>query len=466
MSIVRRSQLEPALKTIAEENHLFQNWAKTFSCQPELYFTPSTEDEVVKIVRLAKKHEKTIKVCGSGHSPSDLACTRGFLLNLDNLNSLLRVDRKQCMVTVEAGISLHQLHRILGENGLALSNLGSISDQSIAGVISTATHGTGAHFGCLSTMIVDITMITADGELLHCSRTELPEVFDAARCSLGALGIVTRVTLQVEPAFRLEATQKPYRMTDILASWDAVIHSAEHARVWWFPHTDDCVVWRANRTEKPPTTEASNSWLLQRGIGVHLYQAMLNATRYKPSAIPALTRFMFKTIHSKPLHVVDDSYKVFNFDCLFPQYVNEWAIPWEDAPNALRDLDEFIRTNDLKVHFPVEIRFVDEDDVWLSPAYGRKTCYIGVIMYRPYGNPVPYKKYWKGYEDIMRKYAGRPHWAKAHGQSRRDLEASYPKFNAFLQVRQQLDPTGVFLNDYLQRHVVVQNDQPLEAARL
>ncbi|KAG0172812.1 hypothetical protein DFQ28_007000 [Apophysomyces sp. BC1034] len=466
MPTLRKSQLEPSLQAIAQEDHVFQNWAKTFSCTPELYFTPSSEDEVIEIVRLANKHQKTIKVCGSGHSPSDLACTKGFLINLDAMNSLLGIDKEQCTATVEAGVSLHTLHQILGENGLALSNLGSISDQSIAGVMATATHGTGAHFGCLSTMILDMTLVTADGQLLHCSRAHLPDIFDAARCSLGALGIVTRVTLQAEPAFRLEAIQKPYKMPAVLADWDAVIHSAEHVRVWWYPHTDDCVVWRANRTEKPPTEDASQSWLVERGIGVHFYQAVLNATRFKPTMIPRLTRFMFNKVHSRPQHVVGDSYKVFNFDCLFPQYVNEWAIPWVDAPEALRQLDAFIRTNDLKVHFPVEIRFVDEDDVWLSPAYGRKTCYIGVIMYRPYGNPVPYKKYWKGYEDIMRKYGGRPHWAKAHGQSCKALEASYPKFNDFLQVRQQLDPTGVFLNDYLRRHVVSQSNQSLEVARL
>ncbi|KAI7905527.1 D-arabinono-1,4-lactone oxidase-domain-containing protein [Cokeromyces recurvatus] len=456
-------QLEPDLRKIADNNYIFQNWAKTFQCKPELYFTPSTEEQIQKIINLARSLHKPVKVIGSGHSPSDLACTNGFMISIDRLDNLLGIDKKNCRATVEAGMKLHKLHQILRENGLALSNLGSISDQTVAGVISTASHGTGANYGCLSTMIVDMTLITADGNTLFCSDTENKEIFAAARCSLGSLGIITRVTLQLEPDFKLEAIQKPYKFSDILNNWDAVIHSSEHTRIWWYPHTDDCVVWKANRTTKD-ISRSGPSTLIEWGWGFHAYQAMLNITRYKTSLIPYLTKLMFRTLHSYPVQIVDVSNKVFNFDCLFPQYVNEWAIDWKDAPAALRKLDTFIVENDLKVHFPVEIRFVDEDDVWLSPAYGRKTCYIGIIMYRPYHKPVPYKKYWKGYEDIMRQFKGRPHWAKAHGQTRESLETSYPKFQDFLQIRQKLDPEGMFLNDYLKRHVVISHHQ--EAARL
>ncbi|CAO3678863.1 unnamed protein product [Rhizopus microsporus] len=406
-------QLEPELQQVVVDDYTFKNWSNTFTCKPELFFRPRTESQVQKIILLANKLNKPLKAVGSGHSPSDLACSSGFIISLENLNALLNVDKNNNTVTVEAGMSLHKLHVVLRENGLALSNLGSISDESVAGVMATATHGTGAHFGCLSTFIVNLTLVTADGSVLFCSPDENRQVFEAARCSLGALGIITRMTLKVEPDFKLEAIQKPYKFSKVLENWDEVIHSSEHTRIWWYPHTDDCVVWRANRTDKEKY-KSSPSYFMERVYGFHIYQAMLNITRYGPSLIPYLTKLMFKTLHSKPIHVVDDSNKVFNFDCLFPQYVNEWAIDWKDAPAALMKLDKFITENDLKVHFPVEIRFVDEDDVWLSPANGRKTCYIGVIMYRPYGKPVPYKKYWKGYEDIMREYNGRPHWAKVY----------------------------------------------------
>ncbi|KAG1472052.1 hypothetical protein G6F56_001766 [Rhizopus delemar] len=456
MPPIKLEQLEPELQGIAVDTYQFKNWSKTFSCSPELLFSPETENQVKKIILLASKFNKTLKAVGSGHSPSDLACSSGFMITLDRMNRLLNVNKTNNTVSVEAGMSLHTLHKVLRENGFSLSNLGSISDQSIGGVMATATHGTGAHFGCLSSLIVDLTLIAADGRVIFCSFQENRDIFEAARCSLGALGIITRMSLKVEPDFRLEAIQKPEKFSKVLKNWDAVIHSSEHTRVWWYPHTDDCVVWKANRTDKPKYRSAP-SYFMERIYGFHIYQALLNITRYGTSLIPLLTKMMFNTLHSKPVHLVDDSNKIFNFDCLFPQYVNEWAIDWKDAPAALQKLDRFINENDLKVHFPVEIRFVDQDDIWLSPAYGRKTCYIGVIMYRPYGKPVPYKKYWKAYEDIMREYNGRPHWAKAHGQTRHDLEASYPKFNDFLKVREKLDPKGIFVNDYLRRHVVSEN---------
>ncbi|KAI8982683.1 D-arabinono-1,4-lactone oxidase-domain-containing protein [Pilobolus umbonatus] len=405
--------LDDELKSIVSTDYTFQNWAKTFRCTPKLYFQPTTEAHISKIIRLASTLDEPIKVVGSGHSPSDLACTSGFLLNIGHLNKLVQVDTSAHTATVQAGMTLHTLHRVLRENGLAVSNLGSISDQTIAGVMATATHGTGARYGCLSTMILDLTLIDGQGNTLHCSPHENKAIFEAARCSLGALGVITQMTIQVEPDFNLEAIQKPYKFSHVLENWESFIYSSQHTRVWWYPHTDDCVVWEANRTTKEPMFSGPSP-LMDRLYGFHTYQALLNLTRYSPSWIPSLTKLMFKTLFCRPVHIVDVSNKVFNFDCLFPQYVNEWAIPWEEAPDALRQLDEFISHNDLKVHFPVEIRFVDEDDVWLSPAYGRKTCYIGVIMYRPYGKPVPYKKYWKGYEEIMRTHQGRPHWAKVN----------------------------------------------------
>ncbi|KAI9285771.1 D-arabinono-1,4-lactone oxidase-domain-containing protein [Umbelopsis sp. AD052] len=403
--------LAPELKTIAKENHQFRNWANTFGCSPELYFEPSTEEEVSEIVRLAVQNKKHIKVVGSGHSPSDLALTNDYMISIHKLNRVLAVNREEGIITVEAGMDLHTLHQVLKNNGMALSNLGSISDQSVAGIMATASHGTGTTFGSLPTMITDLTIVNGTGDILYCSPSSNADVFEAARCSLGCLGVITRMSLKVEPDFLLEAIQEPAKFDHVLQNWDTVINSAEHVRVWWYPHTDDCVVWRANRTTKP-VTEDKPSWFKYTFVGFHVYQFALNIARYRQSMIPPLTRFFYDKVHSTPTRVVDESYKVFNFDCLFPQYVNEWAIPLEKAPEALKRIEKFIQSSDLKVHFPVEIRFVDADDVWLSPSYGRKTCYIGVIMYRPYGKAVPYKKYWRAYEDVMRSLDGRPHWAK------------------------------------------------------
>lgn len=263
--------------------------------------------------------------------------------------------------------------------------------------------------------MLDLTLITANGETLYCSKTDQPEVFYAATCSLGALGIITRMTLQCEPAFRLENRQEPAKLDHVLQNMDSIIHSAQHVRLWWYPHTDNVVIWRANRTRKEITPRII-SWHTSHWFRYHLYQGLLYVCRFIPSLIPTLTRFMFWATQSKVIERVDDSVKIFNFDCLFPQYVNEWAIPWSRTVEAVKALDRFIETGSvkvesgvvygsssssssgivatapaappadketgLKVHYPIEIRFVKRDDAWLSPAYGVDSCYIGIIMYR------------------------------------------------------------------------------------
>ncbi|RUS20932.1 D-arabinono-1,4-lactone oxidase-domain-containing protein [Endogone sp. FLAS-F59071] len=438
--------LDPDLRKIASTNRVFQNWAKTFSCTPELYFEPTSEEQIVKILELAQRTGKLVKAVGAGHSPSDLACTNGFMVKLDRLNQLLAVDIRAHTATVQAGMTLHELHRVLAENGLALSNLGSVSDQTVAGVMATATHGTGANFKSLSTMV---------GLILHCTPTQNPDIFRAAQCSLGALGIITRMTLQCEPSFRLEAIQEPVPLATTLSTMSAIIHSAEHVRLWWFPHTDMTVVWRANRSIKP-VQPPPQSWLRDRLLGYHAYQAALDVTRFEPmtQALPSLARFFFGVLFDRKMRLVDESYKVFNYDCMFPQYVNEWAIPWEQTSEALRKLDAFVKENDMKVHWPVEVRFADEDDKAFPDDKFTPSSLLFIWIPRPYGRPVPYKKYWQGYEEIMRSLGGRPHWAKAHGQSCAELAASYPHFQDFLRVRQEVDPAGIFLNDYLRRHIV------------
>ncbi|KAK3831818.1 MAG: L-gulonolactone oxidase-like protein [Linnemannia elongata] len=451
------SLLQKELQALSTPNKVFQNWAQTFRCVPEQYYTPATEEEIIKIIHLARISGKNVKAIGTGHSPSDLACTDGFMVNTDKLNRLISVDEEKMTITVQAGMKLHKLHDLLELHDLAMSNLGSISDQSVAGIMSTATHGTGAEYPSMCASVLELTLITATGETISCSKTEKADIFNAAVCSLGALGIITRMTLQCERAFRLENKQEPAKLSDVLSNLDNIIHSAEHVRLWWYPHTDNVVVWRANRTTKEISLPAP-SWRSSKWFAVHAYEALLYICRFIPRLIPTLSQFMFWATQSKPIERVDDSVKVFNFDCLFSQYVNEWSIPWSRTAEALRALDHFIESGSeapLNVHFPIEIRFVKKDDVWLSPAYGVDSCYIGIIMYRPYGMAVPYKRFWAGYEKIMASLDGRPHWAKAHSVTPEGLEESYPKMKEFSAIRQRLDPEGMFLNDYLRRHLVV-----------
>ncbi|PVU92000.1 hypothetical protein BB559_003902 [Furculomyces boomerangus] len=457
LSAQEEKLIQSTLATKPKEKFVFENWSKTFHCTPQLLLAPSNENEVIEIINFARNRGINVKPIGSGFSPSDLACTEGIMMTMKNFNRVLKVDNLNSTITIESGITLHELHKLLGFWGLAFSSIGSISDQTISGVISTAAHGTGIDYGCFSSIVLDLVIIDGLGNRHYCSHSFNKDLFDAARCSLGALGVITQVTLQCEPTFKLKAVQVPMDLDEILNDLPNVLNSAEHVRFWWFPYTNDTVLWKASRT-KEPKKPLKESFLTDKLYGFHYYQFQLLLSRLRPSTIPAITREHYKSRFNKRLEWVDDSHTVFNFDCLFPQYVNEWAIPAENTATALRLLRKWINkereSGGVHVHFPIEVRFVDQDDVWLSPCYKQPVCYIGVIMYRPFHRPVPYKKYWKAYEDIMRALGGRPHWAKAHQMYYFDLMKAYPKFPEFNAIREVCDPEGVFHNDYLRRHIL------------
>ncbi|KAJ1663919.1 D-arabinono-1,4-lactone oxidase [Coemansia sp. RSA 1813] len=442
--------------------HKFTNWAGTFSSHPAFYLAPDTERSIIEIICIANRYRLGVKAIGSGHSPSDLACTDAIMLNMDRMDRVLAHDPYACTLTVESGIRLHALHQKLEDRKMALSSVGSISDQSVAGAMATATHGTGIEYADISGYVTHLVIIDGLGRRHECSAETNSDLFDAARCGLGALGIITQVTIQCEPAFLLHAVQEPTSMDRVLDDFLPIAASAEHVRVWWFPHTDHAVVWKANRTALPKQSPP-DSFLRDRLYGFHIYQMQLYKARLIPSDIPRLAEAHFSRRFDRRIEWVDSSYRVFNFDCLFPQYVNEWAVPLDEAVGALRELRAWIDSQSrdprgVRVHFPVEIRFVRASSVWLSPAYGQSVCYIGVIMYRPYRQPVPYKKYWRAYEDTMRTHGGRPHWAKAHRMFYFELQKTYPRFDDFVSIRNKCDPNGVFVNDYICRHILPPSD--------
>ncbi|CAG8713379.1 13154_t:CDS:2 [Dentiscutata erythropus] len=418
MGKLDKVMLDERLKQISKYNAKIYNWHKTVCNTSELYFEPESEDDIVKIIELAKKNKRNVRAIGMLHSPSDLPFSDGYIISMKKLNRVIEVDvdLEAKTVTVEAGIEITQLNEELSKHGLALSNLCAISDLTIGGAISTATHGTGINFGCLSAQIKSLTLFTDSRGKMHCSETMNSDIFKAALCSLGALGIITQVTIQCETAFLLEANQTPAKLDHILDNLDSIVHSAEHVRFWWFPHTDDCITWKANRTNKKPSPQKL-SYINDTLFGFHLLQLILYLSRFRSSIVPKINQLIFSFKFSKPIHFIDDSYKVFCFDCLFSQYVNEWAIPIEKAKYAIRDLKRWVETSEVSAHYPVEIRFVDQDDIWLSPSYGRK----------------------------------------AHTMFRSELEKAYPKFQSFIELQKQLDPTGLFLNPYLKRHLFGEN---------
>ena len=360
-----------------------------------------------------------------------------------------------------------------------MSNLGSISEQSLAGAISTGTHGTGAKFGIISSQVLEMRIILADGSVRTlCRDNESKDMFLASLCSLGALGIISTITLQAEPAYNLAYEEFLITFTQLETNWDALINSAQLVRFWWFPYTETVLVWRAARTKRVATA-STKSWWSEKFIGYHLLEYLLYLSSFMPSLLPKLNAYYAHKDHSMPTKdfkvepfndadpkcTVGRHVDILNFDCLFKQHVTEWCAPSRSALTALQSLKSKIDQDSqepnggggrkIHAHFPVEIRFVKGDDIWLSPAYGDGVfCYIGIIVYRPYGQEaVPRQAYWTAYEDSMKSVDARPHWAKAFPLRYRELAKLYPMFERFCQMRRQLDPNGLFMNEYTRRHL-------------
>ena len=425
----------------------WRNWGRTQSCRPAAVARPSSVSHIQQLVGDAASRWGRVKVIGAGHSFTDIACTDGVQVSLDDYGEVLEVNGANNRVKVQAGIRLRDLNEALAREGLAMSNLGDIAYQSIAGAISTGTHGTGRAFGNLATFVTELELVLADGSVLRCAPDVDERTFKAAQVGLGALGILSTVTLQCEPAFNLRATEDAKKLDDVLDHLDELFDTNEHFEFYWFPHTSRAWTKENNRTTDPPTPRRRWKEFQNDIVMSNLaFGAICRAGRRRPDAIPGLTR-RFVAPGVGRIRRVSRSDLVYTSPRLVRFAEMEYAIPRSHAKDAIEGVRKLIDANDLKVNFPIEVRVVAPDDILLSPAHGRETCYIAVHMYQG----MDYEPYFRAVESLMMSFDGRPHWGKLHFRDAASLRASYPKWDDFIAVRDALDPRGLFRNAYLDR---------------
>ncbi len=423
----------------------WRNWARNQLCSPLRIHTPSSEEELVRIVQAATTDGERVKVVGSGHSFTGIALTDGRLVRPDRYNRVLSEDRANGTVTVQAGITLDRLNEELDARGLALENLGDIAYQTIAGAISTATHGTGRRLGGIATQVAGMRVIAADGTVIECSEDVEPEVFRAARVGLGALGIVSTVTLRCVPAFNLYAIEMPMRVDEVLEALDEHVNRNDHFEFFWVPGTGWALTKRNRRTDEP--TAPRGRWKEFRDdilLSNVAFGIVCRVGRLRPSLIPRVAKAMPNTGRTE---YTEKSYRVFASPRMIRFYEMEYAVPIEAATEAFNRVRDYVKRSGLILSFPVEVRFTAGDDIPLSTASGRDTCYIAIHVFEG----THYQQYFEAVEDIMDDYGGRPHWGKLHFQTAETLAPRYPEWEAFQKVRARLDPKGVFSNPYLER---------------
>ncbi len=434
-----------AVPSSSTERARWSNWAGNQVCAPTEIVHPSTEAELADAVARAAAAGRRVKVVGSGHSFTGAALTDGTQIVLDRYGRVLDADPVTGLVTVEAGITLRRLNAELARRGLAMPNLGDVQYQTISGALSTATHGTGITHGNLATRIRAMRLVTGDGSVLECSREVEPEVFHAARVGVGALGAISTVTLECVPAFDLHAVEAPERLDGLLADIDTHVEGNDHFEFYWVPHTGWALTKRNNRTTRSPARRPMWREVYEDVVVSNwVFGALCRVGRMRPQAIPRLMRAVPNT---GPVDYVDRSDRIFTSPRHVRFYEMEYAVPRADGPEALQRVRDLVHRSGLFLSFPVEVRFVAADDIPLSPAHGRETCYIAVHVYRG----MEYHQYFSGVEAIMDDYGGRPHWGKLHFQTAETLAPRYPEWDKFQQVRARLDPTGTFANAYLDR---------------
>ncbi len=413
------------------------NWARQQRCAPARIERPESEEELARIVAAAPR----VKVAGSGHSFTDIACTDGVMVDLAGMDRVLEVDGHE--VTVEAGITLRRLGEELQARGLAMENQGDVDPQTLAGAISTATHGTGGRFGNISSRVSAVRLVDGSGELREISEGD---ELRAAQVSLGALGAITAVTLRCVPAFTVHRVDAPRPLDDVLAGLDRQVDAHDHFEAFVMPYTRRALTLTSQRTDRPPEPPGRAKAFLR---DVLLENAALGLAcrlgRRVPALIPSLNRGIASVLGGA--EHLDASNRVFANVRLVRFTEMEYGIPREHAAEALERVLTLIERRRLPVGFPIELRVVAPDDALLSTAHGRPTAYIAVHQYLG----MEYETYFRGVEAIMDEYGGRPHWGKRHYQTAATLAPRYPEWERFATVRARLDPEGRFENDYTRR---------------
>jgi L-gulonolactone oxidase len=422
---------------------MWTNWAGDQRCEPAVVERPTAVGEVVGAVERAVTAGRCVRVAGSGHSFTGAVLTDGTLLSLDRMGAMLDADPGTGLVRVEAGIALHALSQVLAEHGLAMPNLGDIDQQSIAGAISTATHGTGVTLRNLSAQVRALRLVTAGGEVLE---LDGGEDLLAARVAIGALGIVTEVTLQTVPAFTLRGVDAPVALAEVLDGLGARVDGHRHFEFFVFPHADVALTRTNNRVDEPPRARSrGRAYAEDVLLTNHAFHAFCLAGRAFPRRIPQLNRTVTRLAGSTTR--VDRSDRIFASPRLVRFTEMEYALPREHTAEAVRRVMELVPARGLHVPFPIEVRLVAPDDALLSPAHERATGYVAVHMFQG----MPWEPYFRAVEGIMDDYEGRPHWGKRHFQTAETLRPRYPRWDDWQAVRARLDPDGRFANAYSER---------------
>lgn len=417
----------------------WSNWSGMERCQPSKRVAPASETELAELIGQSKQ---TIRFVGSGHSFNALVPTDQTLVSLARLTGIESIDKPARQANIWAGTTLSELGEPLWKNGLSIPNMPDIDRQALAGAIATSTHGAGDRFGSLSSTVTQMRLINARGEIVECSADKNPELFQAARTNLGALGAVTQIKLQVADSLKLKRRQWIMPFEEAIERLDELRSENRNFEFFALPHTDYVFAIIHNETDEEPNIESRYA----SEDSYETFRLMSKVYDWVPGFMRnRLGNMAARTV--EPEVEVARAFEIFSNVRDIRHSEMEYSVPAELAPACIREMMETIRKENINIVFPIEYRYVKADDIWLSPFYGRSSCTISIHQFIDRDH----RPYFDRMEAILRKYEGRPHPGKMHSLSHKEFAALYPRWNDFLQVREEMDPQGKFLNDFLRK---------------
>lgn len=423
---------EAVLPPAPEGKVRWRNWSGLQSCIPDSIKVPASVEELIAIVRDAPG---PIRPVGAGHSFSPLVPTEGTIVSLDRLNALLAHDDAALTAIVQAGIRLFTLGEALEGIGQAMNALPDINKQSLAGAISTATHGTGATFGSLAESVTGLALVTGGGELVRCSATENAALFDAARVSLGVLGPIAEITIQNRGPLRLERRTWFEPIADAIAAAPERGRKHRYYEFYYVTFTGMAYCIAHDETDAPETPRGVNP----ENEGTEDLMALRDWLSWAPFLRRMVAEGLIANSETAP--EIGPAWRLLSTDR--PKRFNEmeYHLPREAQGPCLEAVIAAIEKHN-EVYFPIEARFIAPDTAWLSPFYGRESASIAVHM----GHTQDHSFFFSEIEPIFRHFEGRPHWGKLNSLTAADAAALYPRWREFQSVRETLDPQGRFLN--------------------
>lgn len=422
--------------------YTMKNWAENIQWTPSEILYPETEEQIAGLITQARKSGKHIRAIGAGHSFTPLCATGELSLSLDNMQQTSAADEAS-RAWAQGGTRLHKLGEDLFRMGLSQENLGDINVQSISGATATGTHGTGITFGNISTQIEEITFVNGKGEIITCNASD-EALFNSIRISLGSMGIITRVKLRCVPAYNLHLEKKKEKLSDVLENLHEYIHNNRNFEFYWLPHTPYTQTKYSNAVDTAAThTPGWKAWIDEVLLENHAFGLFCKIAKVFPSTVPAISRLTASFIGNETK--VKEAHNVFATQRLVKFTEMEYNVPLEQYKSVMKELTARFGSERYPINFPIENRFVKEDEIYLSPAHKRASAYIACHAYKGVDNT----RYFRDMEAIFQAHGGRPHWGKMHTCDASYLRKVYPQWDAFMEQRASQDPDGVFLSPYL-----------------